>query len=80
MEQPLNLRFRYRKISLFFSNDKGVAEMNRLKAQPSCTVAHKCNGETKRHGETNFNSRHNKINLQSNETSRQNKQTHGRTI
>ena len=37
------------------------------------TVAHKCNGETKSHGKTNFNSRHNKINLQSNETSRQNK-------
>ena len=36
MEQPLNLRFRYPKISLFFSNDKGVAEMNRLKAKPSC--------------------------------------------
>ena len=35
--------------------------------------AHKCNGETKSHGKTNFNSRHNKINLQSNETSRQNK-------
>ena len=39
----------------------------------SITVAHKCNGETKSHGKTNFNSRHNKINLQSNETSRQNK-------
>ena len=37
------------------------------------TVAHKCNGETKSHGKTHFNSRHHKINLQSNETSRQNK-------
>ena len=37
------------------------------------TVAHKCNGETKSHGKTHFNSRHNRINLQSNETSRQNK-------
>ena len=39
---------------------------------PVYTVAHKCNGETKSHGKTNFNSRHNKINLQSNERSRQN--------
>ena len=30
MEQPLNLRFRYPKISLFFSNDKGVTEMNQI--------------------------------------------------
>ena len=41
--------------------------------QQHLTVAHKCNGETKSHGKTNFNSRHNKINLQSKETSRQNK-------
>ena len=53
---------------VFNSNPFGITRFD-----SGITVAHKCNGETKSHGKSNFNSRHNKINLQSNETSGQNK-------
>ena len=62
-ENPKNIRFAVEQENC----------TSKLLVKLCSLVVHKCNGETKSHGKTNFNSRHNKINLQPNETSRQNK-------